>query len=391
MKAKTFVILLIVCGILGLLAFQISAPRKPDRIEGKNTGPLLPDLPVNDVTDITLQYAGGETRLVKGSDVWQVESRYAYPADFAKIADFVRKLKDLQIGRSFTATDDIVERQSLRMPDQPAVPEEQKAVRVTLKDRSGKVLADFLVGKGRESTAGAGGHYVMPASGKTVFLVDKNMNRIETDAAEWLQQNLVDVPADSVSSVRCVSSDGQIRYVLKRPEKGKDPQFENLPEGKTAPPSKLTPVFSALSALKFEDVADPALPDGQTGLGQAPCLEYALFDGTVYTVCVGKPSAENEEEGYVHIAVRFEPLPEPATGAEKTDTPKAAEGDGEQAAAAPETEDAKKSDPAKPAEAAEALQKKIDPWVYVLPKWKMDRLVTDPESLFETPKTDTQS
>lgn len=394
MKAKTFVVLLIVCGILGLLAFQMNAPKKTDRVEGKNTGPLLPDLPVNDVAEMSIRHADGEVRLAKGDDVWRVESRFGYPANFDKIADFVRKLKDLQIGRSFAATDDILARQSLRMPDEQAIPDDQKAVRVILKDASGKELVDLLVGKRRESSAGGGGHYVMLAASKTVYLVDKSLNRIETDDAEWLKQDLVDVPADKVASVRCLSADGQVRYALKRPEKGKDPVFENLPEGKTAPVSKLSPVFSALSNLKLEDVAEPSLPDGQTGLGDAPCLEYSLYDGTIYKVCVGKPAADEKEEGYVAISVRFEPPPTPTTEETSGEKPKSdvsatadSDGDGTKADA-PESEAA---DPARLAEAAETLNKKISAWVYVLPKWKMDRLVTDADSLFEAPKEEAAS
>jgi hypothetical protein len=117
MKTKTLVILLIILGLVagaGALVMHLKS-------QGGSGDPLdkliLENLPVNDIVSIHIKGPEKLVLLTKTSDRWVVENRFQYPADFTKIADFVRKLKQAKIGRQFESTQDTLKRLSLKNPD----------------------------------------------------------------------------------------------------------------------------------------------------------------------------------------------------------------------------------------------------------------------------------
>ena len=58
---------------------------------------LLPDLPVNDIAQITIQSGTNELDLAKRDNLWRVRERDDYPANFSQISDLLLKFADLKI------------------------------------------------------------------------------------------------------------------------------------------------------------------------------------------------------------------------------------------------------------------------------------------------------
>jgi len=303
----------------------------------------------------------------------------------------------------------------LKDPAQTDVPQAEKATRVTFKDKADKVLSDLLIGKEREPESGFGGHYVMPLSDSRIYLVDADFKDIGATPEKWLKKDLLDVPAAQVSRVVCEDAQGKVIYTAARPEKGKEPAIDNPPADKKPVPAKLNDLFGALTAFTIDDVADPASPADKTGLGSSPRLNFHLFDGTVYTLSAGKSSGGEEKGNYLTVKVSFVAPPDPPkaetpakTGTDAGAAPAApVQGDAasatEKAPAAmatgspvPEPAAEKKPDAAKPAadaptpetlaREAEKRNQEISPWIFIVPKWKTERLITDAASFFEAPK-----
>jgi hypothetical protein len=110
MKPKTLAILLIVLAILagaGTLIVRLKAPQQPEEGMGAL---LLEQLPANKIVSITIKGPDEAVSLVKNEDRWVVEDRFQYPADFSKIIDFVRKLKEVKSGRKFESSEDTMKR-----------------------------------------------------------------------------------------------------------------------------------------------------------------------------------------------------------------------------------------------------------------------------------------
>lgn len=366
MKSKTFVILLALCAVLGLATYMVSTSGRNS--EKKQTGAedkFLSELPVNDIASISVKDAENEVILEKGESVWVVKNRFGYPADFGKIAEFAKKLKESKVGRTFDATDETRARLSLHSPDEADIPQENKGTQVRLKDKDSRVLAEVIIGKPREASSGFGGHYLMDGGGKTVYLVDKDYNYMEKKPSEWIHTDLLDVKPDDVREVVCTESGtGNVIYTLRRAEKGKDPELVNAPADKTLIPARLNNVIGALSGLKIEDVADPAEKPEDTGT-DGLYLTFRLFDGTEYTVYPGKASKEDAEKYYMRVSAAYVQPSEPEKKAEEPapaeSESKPAETKDKSAAAVPENKPEDKTDIAKDAAAVENLDKPLVP------------------------------
>ncbi len=417
MKSKTFIILLALCAVLGLLTYFISGSGKQTAKTADTASDVfLSELPVNDITSISIKDKENTLELEKGESVWEVKSSFGYPADFGKIAEFAKKLKDCKVGRSFEATEDMRLRLALYSPDEQNVKElkdENKGTLVTLKNKENKVLADIIIGNAREAASGSGGHYMMNAGGNTVYLVDKDFKFMDKKSSDWIRTDLLDVKAEDVEEVICKDrKNDTVLYTLKRPEKGKNPEFVHPPEGKKMIPSKINNVFSALGSFKIDGVADPAMTAADTGTENI-CLIYRMFDGTEYTACPGSASKEDAEKFYFRASASYTEPPSEEKTAEDAETApeegKAEEGESkptvvlndnadkadkadkteEKADTGDKAEDKKeeeKPDPAKLKADAEELNQKISPWTYMIPKWKAERLISDPEEFFEKPE-----
>jgi hypothetical protein len=435
MKSKTFILLLALCLVLAAAAYFVVNPDRTPEDPERTGEALLAELPMGEVAHIALTGPEASVTLKKGETVWTVENRYGFPADFSRLTDLADKLQEMKIGRSFAADEDTLNRLALRPPAAENVPADQRATQIVLANASGKPLAEVLVGKAREAAAGSGGHYVKPADAETVYLVDKDFKVLDTDPSAWLRKEILDVPPGDVARVRALNPQGEVLYTLKRPEKGASPEFANPPEDKPVIPSKVNSAFGVLSGFRIEDVADPAAAADKTGFDQAPMLEYHLFDGTVYRLRPGNEAEGPESNFYFKAEAAYQASSETPAPAEEiteetpesessTDAPAAepaeapvAEGDASAATdTSAEENPEEKPDPAEPEDDAapnvqaepsegsaektdgdvpdpnrrkaevEELNQELSAWTYIVPGWKIDRFVTDPEAFFEQPE-----
>ena len=61
---------------------------------------LLGDFPVNDVARISFKRGTNELNLVRKNDLWCVQERHDYPANYSQIRDFLLKVQALKIVQS---------------------------------------------------------------------------------------------------------------------------------------------------------------------------------------------------------------------------------------------------------------------------------------------------
>jgi hypothetical protein len=373
MKGKTFAILLLVAGLL--VALALIRTGKDTGTTGPKMGEkLFADLPVNQVIEVTIADAENHTTLVKGEKIWQVEERNGYPADFEQLRDTVIKLSRLKIGRSFSGDAESLARLSLLPPS--ASDASARGTRITLKDASGKTVADLILGQIRSTENGGGkGQYLKKADGEAVFLVDASFRFLKTAPTEWLQKEILNIKADAVESITCFAGNGQKPvYILIRPEKGKDAELTPIPEGRSADANRIDQVMEALAPLTIDDVqsagAQPAVAS------EGPRLVYHLFDGREIDIF---PTSDGKEHYSLRVAARD-------TGV--AETPSVVENP-------PEADEAKEQkekdavDEQEPApRSAKEINDALDPWVFSIKKWQYDSFVTQPESLLEEVKTE---
>jgi len=369
MKGKTFAILLLAAGLL--VAMALIRTGKDTGTTGPKMGEkLFVDLPVNQVAAVTLADAENHTTLVKGATVWQVQDRSGYPADFDQLRDTVVKLSRLKIGRSFSGDPDSLTRLSLLPPSDPNA--SARGTRITLKDASGKTLADLILGQVRSTEGGgSGGQYLKKADADTVYLVDASFRFLKTAPTEWLQKEILNIKGDAVESVTCYAGESKEPvYTLVRPEKGKDAELTPIPEGRSADANRIDQVVEALSPLSLDDVQPADGPPAPAS--ERPRLVYRLFDGREIDIF---PAATGEESYTLRVAAR-----QPAMAA-KTPSTEEKSPEAEKVEEQKEEETEKVQEPAP--RSAKEINDALDPWVFSIKKWQYDSFVTQPESLLE--------
>src|SRR6516225_4724787 len=102
MNRKQLVILLVIFAALGVAGLALYKRNEGSwKSVNKEIGQkLLGDLPVNDITHVTIKQGTNEVNLVKKDDLWRVAERKDYPANYTELSGALLKLRDLKAVQS---------------------------------------------------------------------------------------------------------------------------------------------------------------------------------------------------------------------------------------------------------------------------------------------------
>ena len=289
MNKKTLLILLVVLAVLAGVGRSILTDRPDDSVQNDAMGTVIfKRLPANEIASIIMDRPDDSVMLAKEKGVWVVQNRFGYPADFSKITDLIRKLKQTKVGRNFPASESVSKRLSLISPTDKGAAREEKATRIQMKDKGETLMVDILLGntRKREEKGVPDSQFVMLAGGTDIYLVDQIFSAFDTDASSWLQKNPINVTQEDIQKIACVGPDGTLRYSFERAQ-GKDFALVSPPTKQVIKRSALNQLAGALTGLEIEDVADPSSTSESLSKGISPRLDYTLFDGITYHVYPG--------------------------------------------------------------------------------------------------------
>jgi len=375
MKIKTLVILLIVLGVLAGAGALIIHLQNSSSSPGEMGAYLIEQLPANEVTSIVIETPADTVSLMKKGNSWVVKERFGYPADFSKISDLVRTLKQVKVGRRFESSEEILERLSLKSPNDTEIPEDVRGTWIRMKDKEEKPVLGILLGKtrmkGKEKKM-PDGQYVMLSKGPEIYLIDTILSSFETGPSSWLAKSPVKVDAKEVKSISCTGPAGKsVRYRFERAGKGKDFELIDPSTSQDIKQSSLNRLSNALSSLQIKDVENPSAPSKSIEKETSPLLEYHLFNGLTYRVYPGK-TCSGTKPCYLRIGVDYQ-RPGPVKG--------------EKAQAASSKKKAPATEKSEEELTAEATKENahVSPWVYVIPEWQHNAFFTSLDQLLVSP------
>jgi hypothetical protein len=396
MKPKSFVLIFILLCVLVYITFFVFHRENPSSEASRMGEMLFAHIPLDDITAVRISHHETDglktVNLKKSGSEWVVEDLFGFPADFRSISELVGKLKESKIGRHFEVSPDALSRLTLYEPGQADISHDETAIRIQLLDKDQKALADVLVGKPRESSTGAGAHYLKPTGENTVYLVDQTFRSVGKQPREWIQADLLDIPSTDIETVTCIDSELQSAiYSVKRPERGASPEFHPPVDNKSIKSRTVELLFDTLSSLRVQDIAGPIekVSEEITGFGTLPYFDFQLFDGTLYRIYPGKKASDEHGGYYLKIEVsrvKSENGHEKSAAESPEETPVESNYpiDNE---AAPDNGSGEIShvaiNPEEPAIEAYNLNRKLSPWVYIISDWEHQSMVTDPEAFFE--------
>jgi hypothetical protein len=374
MKPKTLVILLVILAILaGGGAFLIHS-RAMRSSPGEIGAYLIEELPANEIASIVIETPTDAVSLKKTADFWIVEERFGYPADFGRISDLVKTLKEVKVGRKFDASENVLKRLAMKSPDDVDAPKEEKGTRIRMTDQAGKPVLGMVLGKTRSRDHQKGppdGQYVRLSEAPDVCLIDKILSPFESGPAEWLEKSPVRIDAGEIRKITCLwPGETSVRYAFERPVKGKDFVLIDPSTDRNIKTSSLNRLSNALSSLKIEDVEPASAASDAMEEDASVRLDYTLFDGRVYHVHTAKTCPEA-----LPCRIRLGVGEELPTGQEA--------GADQTAETEEKASPGIKSEEATAVVTATAENERLRHWVFTIPEWQHQAFFTDLEKLLE--------
>lgn len=274
MKAKTLYGLIAAAVIALIAAWWMNSAQAPISESAEQTKMLLPGFrdQVNDVNTVTFTGAEGKVlaTLKRGSEGWTVAEKSGYPADVAKLREYLLKLADATVQEQKTSNPKLYG--ELGVDD--VKNKDAKGVLVTLDGPKQPIR--LIVGN--FNGAGGGGTFVRRDGEAQSLLVKGNLTADKT-LADWERKDLADIAAARIRQVTVVKPDGKTLKVYKDQPGDANFKVADVPKGREVSSDFVAnPVGAFLSGLKADDVyAGKDMPPPDKDVYK---VTYSTFDGT---------------------------------------------------------------------------------------------------------------
>jgi uncharacterized protein DUF4340 len=258
---------LLLAGSVWIYADSVS---RGDRFErGKK---LLPNLAIDEVSNIVLTEGGKTTTLKRGEKGFTIAEVHDYPAKNESVNRLLRDLLDIGLEKEVGTGADLAKELEIDPPT-------EHTTEVVLRNAAGEDMVRLRLGKNFDTREG---RYVkrLDQENAPIFLTSAAVF-LSTSPEMLLDKDILDVAASKV--VRIDGPD----YVLQAPEKNATPVLTGLPAGKKEKTSETARLRSVLERLSFDQVYladDPAVAN----LAFEPRLRVGLDDDTNYTLSLAK-------------------------------------------------------------------------------------------------------
>jgi len=287
--AAILVVLLAVLGGAALLYQHEERGRRPDNA-GTLGRTLLKDLPAADIAAVRIVEPKATLTVQRKDDRWVIAERADFPADLAKVREFVLKAIGLKIGQS----------EPLGEKDRARLNLDASGSRVEFKAADGKDLAAFTVGRKyfkREADnpgkAIPDGRFVgLPGEPGTAYLVGDPLTQATANTAEWIDRTAFQVEKVKTLEVRYPAGGG---WRIERAGDNADWKLAGANPGEKLDISRANAASYSLQLLELADVAptDAAQDSEMRGLDKPITIDATTLEGLTYAIKVGKLVGDN--------------------------------------------------------------------------------------------------
>jgi hypothetical protein len=285
MNARLVAILVVLLVVLGGGALLYQYQERSQRPGTNNTlgRPLLKDLKAAEVAAIRIVEPKATLTVRQKDERWVLAERADFPADVAKVRDFVVQALSLKVGQSEPIGD----------KDRARLNLDESGTQVEFAGADGKALAKLVVGKkyfkrevDNPEKARADGRFVaLPGEPKMVYVVSDPLAQATARSSEWIDKTSFKVEKVKTLEVRYPEGGG---YRIERDGDNADWRLAGARPDEKLEVTKANAASYSLGLLELADVA----PQGLT-LEQPVSIQASTFDGLSYAIKVGKLQGEN--------------------------------------------------------------------------------------------------
>ena len=288
MNARFTAILLVLLVVLGggaLLYYQQERSRRPENV-GTLGRTLIQELRVADIASIRIVEPKSALTLQRRDEGWTIAERGGFPAELAKVREFVLKLAALKVGQS----------EPIGEKDRARLNLDASGTLVELAAADGKPLARLTVGKKyykREvenpDKAPADGRFVgLPGEPGQAYLVSDALAQASTRSADWIDRSSFQVEKVKTLEVRYPGGGG---WRIERNADNAEWKLEGARPGEKLDVGRANAASYSLSLLELADVAPKDAK--HTGLESPTLVNATTLAGRAYALKVGRLEGEN--------------------------------------------------------------------------------------------------
>lgn len=326
MNRKQILGLLGLVAIIGGVGFYLQKRSQSEWTESAATaGAKVLEFPINEVAQIEIRTTTGDLHLAKKNDIWVVEERADYPADFGRVSGLVKQLWELRPVQEMKIGPSQFSRLQLIEPGKGDSATPKGASRsdagvagtagsvIQLKDKEGKSLARLIAGKQnfRKDDGGMSqfgpmpaGRYVLSPQSSKVALVNAFF-QTDAEPRSWLKRDFVKI--DSPATITMTGQTPERRWTLTRGDKHGDWKLADAPGDQEVDKTTVNSFANLLASLNFNDVLPADAKPAEYGLDKPDLITVQDFDRFTYTLKVGRPT----NEAYpVQVSVAADPVKE---------------------------------------------------------------------------------
>ena len=301
--AAILVLLLVFLGGAALVLQRQETTQRPANAGGLGQR-VLKDLKAADIAVIRIVEPKTTLTLHRKDDGWVIAERDGFPADMAKVREFVVSAIELKVGQSEPIGEKDRGRLNLDEPgkktETPGQKTETAGSLIEFAGADGKALAKLIVGKKyfkREpenaDKAPADGRFVMrPEEPATVYTVSDPLPQASARTADWIDRSGFKVEKVKTLEVRYPGGEG---WRIERTGDNADWKLAGAKPGEKLDIPKANAASYSLGLLELADVAPKdAKADGETrGLDKPTVINATTLAGVSYSIKVGRLEGDN--------------------------------------------------------------------------------------------------
>ena len=281
------VALLVVLGGAALLAQREDSGRRPQNSAALGQL-LLKDLKAADIAKIRIVEPKSTLTLDRKEDGWVIVERDGFPADIAKVRDFVVKAISLKVAQ----TEPVGEKDRARLNL------DASATQVEFGGSDGKPLAKMIVGRkvfrsepeNPEKALGDGRFVMLPGDDTRVVMISDPLVQASAKTADWIDRRAFQIEKVKMLEVRYPGGEG---WRVERAGENAEWKLADQKPGERVDSSRANAATYSLGLLDLADVAAKDASPQATGLDKPTRLSARTLAGVSYVVLVGKLEGEN--------------------------------------------------------------------------------------------------
>ncbi len=271
MKLKTLLLTIATLAVASAIVYFTNRPAQSGSTDPRVGTPLVDRAALEKAATMNFADQGKTIEFAKQTDgSWRVVSYYDFPADLAKLSQFVGELQNVKVERLVSVNPERLARY------------EFKDTWFNLLDGAGKKLASVTLGKNAEG----GGRLVRFGNEPKAYLVRLSAF-FDTEARNWADAQLVNRKSDDIAQVEIGFTDAPA-VVARRARREEPFVADKAPAGQRLKADKITSLLGSLTSLRFTDTNATDDANAVAAKQHLRTFKLTTFDGQTLTVALGR-------------------------------------------------------------------------------------------------------